>query len=69
MGKNILLVSTKIFLFHGLNYTQDITQKYYLPPLAMLTVAGFIPRHHALGLVDENVTVLSRRISIGPMWY
>ena len=25
----------------------------------MLTVAGLIPRHHALRLVDENVTVLS----------
>ena len=59
MGKNILLVSPKIFQFHGLNYTQDITQKYYLPPLAMLTVAGLIPRHHELRLVDENVTVLS----------
>ena len=30
---------------------------YYLPPLAMLTVVGLIPRHHALRPVDENVTV------------
>ena len=59
MGKQILLVSPKIFQFHGLNYTQDITGKYYLPPLAMLTVAGLIPRQYSLRLVDENVRSLT----------
>ena len=58
VAKQIRLVSPKVFQFHGLNYTRDITKKYYLPPLAMLTVAGLIPRHHSLRLVDENVCAL-----------
>ena len=54
MGTRLLLVSPKTFKYHGWNYTQKLTKKNLIPPIAMLTVAGLIPKEYELELVDEN---------------